>query len=192
MQSEAVCTLESISPLSMSRHYTTPERDEKETALDYEKRTWRERMHYHPETNEVFIPPMAFKLTLAEAARFLSLKIVGKGKQTYTKHFESGILCLTPLMLGVQKDEVPGEWLFVPADGRRGGGTRVDRCFPRIDSWKGQVTFTILDATITKDVFAQHLREAGNFIGLLRFRPRQNGFYGRFECTKLEWRQIGN
>jgi hypothetical protein len=30
-------------------------------------------------------------------------------------------------------------------------------------------------------VFEHHLHEAGKFIGIGRFRPRNNGFYGRFD-----------
>ena len=173
----------------MSRHYTDPPKGAKETHKDYEARTWRERLHYDPKSKEIFIPPMMFKLCLAEAAKFLSIKIPGKRNATYTKHFESGLLCLEGVPLGVKKDDVPGEWLFVPSDGKRGGGSRVDKCFPLIPSWSGSVTFHILDATITKDVFEQHLKEAGNFIGIGRFRPRNNGFYGRFGQTKLEWNE---
>ena len=188
MAIEAICTLESLSPLSMSRHYTTPEKLSKESASDYEKRTWRERMHYD-DKGQVFIPPMAPKLCLAEAARFLGQKIPGKRNATYTKHFESGVLVLDGIQLGIKKDDVVGEWLFVPSDGKRGGGSRVDKCFPLIGKWSGIVKFYILDATITREVFEEHLREAGNFIGLGRFRPRNNGYYGRFTLKKLEWKE---
>ena len=37
------------------------------------------------------------------------------------------------------------------------------------------------------DVFEDHLKEAGNFIGVGRFRPRMNGFYGRFKVDKIDW-----
>ena len=47
--------------------------------------------------------------------------------------------------------------------------------------------FYILDDTITEDVFKEHLEEAGKFIGIGRFRPRNNGFYGRFAVDKIEW-----
>ena len=32
-----------------------------------------------------------------------------------------------------------------------------------------------------------HLKEAGQFIGLGRFRPRKNGYYGRFEIVSIAW-----
>lgn len=181
----ALVTLESVSPYSQSRHYETPKLN-KETTADYEKRTWRDRLHVGDD-DRVFIPPMAFKNCLSEAAKFLSVQIPGKGKSTYTKHFEVGVLVTDPLVLGVKKDAVDGEWLFVPADGMRGSGKRVNKCFPVIRSWKGKVTFYIMDETITEDVFRQHIEEAGKFIGIGRFRPRNNGFYGRFKVNEIKW-----
>jgi hypothetical protein len=82
---------------------------------------------------------------------------------------------------------VDGEWLFVPATGKRGDGKRVDKCFPVVPKWSGDVHFYILDETITERVFCQHLEEAGKFIGIGRFRPRNNGFYGRFSVEAIKW-----
>jgi len=181
----AIVKIKGISPYSQSRHYTEPKLD-KESSPDYEKRTWRRRLHVG-ENGEVFIPPMAFKNCLSECAKFLGKQIPGKGKATYTKHFEAGVLVMDPAPLGVKADEVQGEWLFVPADGVRGSGKRVDKCFPVIHNWSAEVTFYILDETVTQDVFAEHLEQAGRFIGIGRFRPRNNGFYGRFDVESIRW-----
>ena len=181
----AIATLKSISPYSQSRAHFTPKLD-KEAADAYEERTWRERLHVGDD-DHIFIPPMAFKNCLSEIAKFLSVQIKGKGKSTYTKHFEAGVLVMEPLVLGTKKADVSGEWLFVPADGMRGSGKRVRKCFPVIQQWRGDVKFHILDETITQDIFEQHLKEAGSFIGIGRFRPRNNGFYGRFVIEKIKW-----
>ena len=182
---EAIATLESVSPYSQSKYYTT-EKLEKESHRDYEARTWRDRTHCNDDGN-IFIPPMVFKNCLAECAKYLSLSIQGKGKQTYTKHFEAGVLVTDPLVLPIKKDEVAGEWLFVPSNGQRGSGTRVEKCFPIIHQWSGDVTFHVFDETITKDIFEYVLQQAGKFIGIGRFRPRNNGFYGRFEVKSIDW-----
>jgi hypothetical protein len=173
-----------ISPYSQSRHHETEHLD-KEASDAYELRTWRERMHVD-EHGEVFIPPMSLKNCLAEAAKFLSVPIKGKGTATYTKHFEAGIMVVDPIGLGIKGQDVPREALFVPSDGRRGGGKRVTRFFGRIDHWGGEVEIKVLDETITKDVLELHLREAGSLIGIGRFRPRNNGYYGRFRVESLE------
>jgi hypothetical protein len=187
----ATATLESISPYSQGRHYEverlgrgsgTPTESHK----DYEARTWRERCHVAP-NGHIFIPPMSFKNCLSEIAKYLGVQIPGKGKASYTKHFEAGLMVLEGLELPETKDTVLGEWLFVPASGRRGDGKRVSKCFPVIPEWKGRVDFHILDETITPPVFEQHLRDAGSFVGIGRFRPRNNGYYGRFKLARIEW-----
>ena len=196
---QIIATLKSVSPYSQSRFHNTPKL-EKEGNDDYEKRTWRERVHVNDD-GFIFIPPMAFKNCLSECAKYLSMQIPGKGKQTYTKHFEAGVLVTEPLVLPVRKEEVAGmvvtagqtpgpecmigEWFYVPAQGDRGGKKRVWRCFPMIPSWQGDVIFYVLVDTITEKVFRYHLEQSGKFIGIGRFRPRNNGFYGRFEVIDL-------
>lgn len=183
----AVATLKSLSPYSQSRYYQTPKLD-REIPKDFEARTWRDRLHTLPDPDtRVFIPPMAFKNSLAEAAKYTSRQVPGKGKSTYTKHFEAGVLVVEPLILPIKKADVPGQWLFVPADGVRGSGKRVEKCFPVIHEWQGDVTFLIFDEIITESVFTQTLEDSGKFIGLGFFRPRNNGYWGRFEIQNIKW-----
>jgi hypothetical protein len=181
----ATAHLKSISPYSQSRYLQTPKL-EKEGADAYERRVWRDRLHTTPD-GHVFIPPMVFKNCLSEAAKFMSRQIPGKGKSTYTKHFEAGVLVTDGLVLPLKREDVPGEWLFLNADGVRGSGRRVEKCYPKIEEWEGDAVFHILDETITEKVFEEHLREAGSFIGIGRFRPRNNGFYGRFAVESIKW-----
>ena len=180
--------IEGIAPLSFSKKVSV-EKLNKEHPADYEKRTWREKMHYDNTNNEVFIPGVMFKNALAGAAKYLSMQIPGKGKSTYTKNFEAGLMCFAPVKLGIDKDDVANEWLFVPSDGKRGGTTRVDKCFPIIHKWSGVVEFIIVDSIITREVFERHLSEAGSLIGIGRYRPRNNGYYGRFtyDSDSLIW-----
>ena len=176
--------LRSDSPYSQSKFHNTPKIG-KETPGDYEKRNWRKRLHVDG-NGEVFIPPMALKNCLSEAAKFESIKIPGKSNATYTKHFEAGILIHEPIMLGIKGEDVKGEWLFLNSDGKRGGSKRVMKCYPMIEEWKGTAMIYVFDENITGDVLFQHLDIAGQFIGMGRFRPRNNGFYGRFKVVSLE------
>ena len=135
----AVCHLKSVSPYSQSRAFQSiKSRDE--THDDFEQRCWRERCHADKDGN-LFIPPMAFKNCLSEAAKYKSIQIPGKGKATYTKHFEAGVLVVEPLKLPITLDDVSSERLHVPADGRRGGSKRVFKNFPVIHEWEGDVSF---------------------------------------------------
>ena len=182
---KAICTLKSASPYSQGK-YVREKKTRDVTHEDHEKATWKQRCHTTADGN-LFMPPMAFKNCLSEAAKYKSIQIPGKGKATYTKHFEAGVLCVEPLELPVHIDDVEGEWLHVPSDGRRGGSTRVEKCFPLIREWSGDVEFLVFDELIDEEVFETHLRDAGQFIGVGRFRPRNNGYYGRFSVEGIKW-----
>lgn len=186
----AIAKLKSVVPYYQSRPLdprdeATAKKD-KETGEDYEDRIWRERVHTNGD-GKVFIPAASFKNCIAEAAKYLNLQIPGKGKATYTKHFEAGIIVPEPLHLNVPKEDVQCHRLFLPADGKRGSGKRVWKNMPIIHQWSGAVTFLILDETITKEIFQKVLEEAGKFIGVGTFRPRNNGTFGRFEIESLKW-----
>lgn len=183
----ALAELESVSPYSQSRFHAT-DKLEKELSDDYERRTWREKCHYDKRrNNELYIPPMAFANSLKEAAKYLSIQVPGKGKATFTKNFEAGVLVMEPLYLGIDRDAVDCDWIHANADGVPGSGKRVMRCFPRIDHWQGTVQYHVLDDLITRDVFEQVLVTSGQLIGIGRFRPRNRGFYGRFRVNALEF-----
>ena len=181
----AVAHLKSVSPYSQSK-YISAKKPRDQTHADFEQEHWRERMHVDS-SGIVFIPPMAFKNCLSEAAKYKSIQIPGKGKSTYTKHFEAGVLCFSPLSLGIKAKDVAAEVLHVPADGRRNGTKRVEKTFPLIPSWEGHVEFLVADEIIDEEVFRLHLEDAGKFIGIGRFRPRNNGYYGRFEVLGIKW-----
>jgi|SRR5438128_597331 len=181
-----VATLKSTSPLSFSRYYAQelPKKD-KESAAAFEERTWRNRLHVTGD-GFVLIPPFAFKNCLDSSARYLGKQIPGKGKATYTKHFVSGVLVMDPLILPLKKTEVKGEWRYVPADGMPGGSRRVMKCFPVIPKWEGNVEIQVLDDTVTFEVLAEHLIQAGQFIGVGSFRPQNRGIFGRFRLVSLK------
>lgn len=185
----ATCHLSSASVYSQSRPYQV-EKKPRETPGDYEKRTWRERMHLSEKNpGYIVIPAMQFKNSLAECAKYMSQQIPGKGKATYTKHFEAGVIIMDSMELDIKADDVKGETVFVPSSGKRGDGNRVYKTFPKIPSWAGVVEFTIFDHTITEAVFKEHLMQAGQFIGIGRWRPRNNGLYGRFTVDKVVWKE---
>lgn len=182
----AIAHLVSVSPYSQSKFVQTPKLD-KEAHDEYEKRTWRDRCHTMPD-GRIFIPPMAFKKALTEAASFSPKKIKGRGAATYAKHFKAGVLVTDGLVLPDKKDKIEGEWFFMHAQPSLGDRSpRVLRCYPVIRQWEGTVKFFLLDDTLTQDVFAETLTEAGNFIGIGRFRPKVGGFYGRFRTESIEW-----
>jgi hypothetical protein len=176
-------TLSSVGAYSQSRAHEA-EKLPRETANDYEERTWREKAHMLD--GKVYIPPMSFKMALDRAAKMLGRQVPGKGKSTYTKFFESGVLCTEPVFIG-PASIIQCERVHANADGVRGSGKRVWRKFPRIDAWTADVPFHVLASEITPEVFDEHLRQAGSFVGIGRFRPEKGGFFGRFKVDRLAW-----
>ena len=181
----ATVKLTSIGPYSQSRKFED-DRGDNEPHEAYRQRVWRRHCHTN-QSGEIYIPPMAVKNGLAETARRLGMTIPGKGKSTYTKRFEGGLMVTDPIMLGIQLDDVDSETLFLPSDGKRGSGSRVFKTYPLIREWQAEFDVHILDEVITEKVFRTHMEYFGMFVGLGRFRPEKNGFYGRFKLEGVKW-----
>jgi len=188
----AIVPIYGLNAYSQSRPHNTPKlKDELPDA--WEERTWRERVH-RDRDGFIFIPPMSFKFAIADAAAFRSEKIKGKGNNTWTKHFSAGIIVADacPIYQGKERmhaDKARGEWVYCHSDGKRTSGTRVYRQFPMIDDWSTTCAFHIVDDIITEEIFLKFLRQAGQFIGIGRFRPRNGGILGRFafDASKVKW-----
>jgi hypothetical protein len=187
-----IAHLRSVSPYSQSKAYEV-DSPQGESYDDYYRRTWRNHMHVDKD-GMVIIPGGCFKNSLSESAKFLSISVPGKGKATYTKHFEAGILVGSSPSTGIKAADINYEKLFLPPDGRRGSGKRIWKYYPLIPNWEVDVEFLILDDTVlqtstkdrTRTVFQDVLEADGEYIGIGRFRPRNNGYYGRFEVLKLD------
>ena len=182
----ATARLKSIAPYSQRQPIDRALQEKGESESDFENRIWREGIHANKD-GYVFIPPMAFKNCLSEAAKYLSIGIPGQGKATYTKHFEAGLLVLDPVVFPIKKADADYESLFVPSNATRGSGKRVWKRFSVFHEWSGEIAISVLDDKVLQTrinsemtVLEYVLREAGSIIGVGRFRPRNNGFYGRF------------
>ena len=174
----------SESPIAFGKPIASVKRS-KETHSEFEERTWKERAHVD-ENNELFISPLALKNCLSEVAQYLGEKVPGKGMAKYTKHFQAGVTVIDPMKLGVKLKDVKPYEMFVPADGRRGGTTRVWKKFPHVTEWRSKGVVHVSDETITADKLEEYLTQAGLFIGMGSFRPRNNGYFGRFRVENFK------
>jgi hypothetical protein len=185
-------TLKSLAPIAFGKYLPGSLKHKGEGDDAFDKRCWRERAHVN-ERNEVYIPPLALKNCLAECAKFLAETIKGKGKQTWTKHFEAGIMVTEPLVLHDGKDRVMHKEdlvaypLYVPADGRRGGNRRVERIFPVVNEWSTACLINVIDPVLIEapHKIKEYLNQGGQFIGLGSLRARNNGYFGRYEALNF-------
>ena len=186
----ATVTLESLSPLSMSRQHDEAKL-EGESHSDYDARTWMHKMHTSGEGADrtVVIPAAAMFSCLVEAAKYSGKQIPGKGKATWTQKFASGLMLVSDIHLNVDPATVKCVIINANADGVRGSGKRVPRRFPSIPRWQATFDVHILDPIITKDVFAEMLDIAGLFIGVGQGRPgmKSPAGNGRFRTKSLSW-----
>lgn len=179
-------TIEGVSPYSASKVFETTEKLKGEGFDAFEERCWRERLNVDSK-GVGFIPAQAFIGAIHVAAKRFAGKIKGKGNATWSKFFEAGLLCITPLSLGITRSDVLGERLFVPSDGMKGGGKRVFKTFPVIHKWGGTIAIHVLDDEIPADVFEETVRKAFSLVGVGRWRPERGGQYGRAEVKSFEW-----
>jgi hypothetical protein len=180
-----VATLSSISTYSQGKKIQEKKRP-KEADADFEARIWKERAHW-TEDGRLVIPPEQFSFAIKDMARTLRIRIEGKGHSEYGKLFMAGILITDGIVTEYTRDTVPHWTGSMHAQGKRGGGSRVDRTFPMVPKWRGDLTVYILDDQIPQDIFERVLNECGKLAGVGRYRPSQGGTNGRFRVEKCVW-----
>lgn len=175
--------LKSTAPISFSAPILTKKKTGEKHDV-FEKRIWEERLHRNID-GQILIPAQALKLCLESAARYLSESVPGKGKKTYTKYIEAGLMVEKNLLIG---EKFECERLFVPSDGKKGGGKRVWKNFPLIKEWHAVAEIILIEPVLIDEpgVIERYLIAAGKFVGLGRWRPEKGGLYGRFMLENFE------
>ena len=185
-------TFEGVTPYSPSKrvdllHQADWEKLSGETEYERQKRNAHHHVHSHD--GRVVLPHTALKTCLSDAAQYTSTKVKGKGNATYTKHFLAGVFPMDGegVDIGLDVKDVSFHDIMCNSQGKKGGSMDVIRCYPVIQHWGGVATFSLFDDIITKDVFEETCDNAGQIIGLGRWRPRNGGLNGRFRCTNFDW-----
>lgn len=160
-----------------------------ETHEQHEERTWKLKVG-QTDSGQVYLQPFALKNALESAASRIGMKVPGQRMATFTKLFRQGILVVDQMLLfnpttgkPVTIAEITPLRLFVPSDGKRGSGKRVERIFPELRGWTTEATIHLVDPKITEDVLRTHAEEAGKFIGFGSMRVENGGINGRFEVA---------
>jgi hypothetical protein len=182
------------SPYSQSGFLNHIPKLERESAEDYDLRTWREHCNTN-DSGQICIPAMGLKMAIDTTAFKLGEKVPGRRGATYRSFFESGFIVDgdVPIANGKALKPDDAEMVAIMSDskGRRGasGGSRVLRRFPVFKEWSGPARFIIMDELIMP-VFPQHLNACGWIVGLGRFRPENGGTNGRFRVTDIKWEEV--
>lgn len=182
-----IVKVKGLTPYSSSRPITD-EKEKSETHDAFEKRIWREKAHYDEDGN-VYIPGVCFKLALDNTAKLIKEKIKGKGNQTYTGLFTSGVASMSDMFLGIKKDKLKGISIFAHADGNRLSGSRVTRFFPYVTDWEGEVEFCLFNDDIPEEVFERYFTQSGLVGGVGRGRPNTGcpAGNGRYQPVEFKW-----
>ena len=183
----ATVKVKSLSPIGFSKPVDS-KKESNESHEEFELRTWREKAHYD-ENNHVLIPGIMFKKSFEGAADFNLEKVEGNTK--FKKFLQSSVFVVTPFIkLSTLKEDVKNEKLFVPSDGKKGGGSRVWKHFPVIEEWEGTIIYRCVSDVITQPIFEKTLKMAGQVIGIGRWRPRNGGLYGMYDIEDITWETI--
>lgn len=176
--------LKSSAPVLFCRYHNEPAL-EGETPDLQEQRTWKERAHYD-ENGKIIIPGYMIQKTLEQAGKLTGERINGKKTGKAMHKFLSQIRVIGNITTDVDRDIVEGLTSFVSSNGKP-DGPKVPRTFPKVNNWKGVLTFVYPDLKIlNEDIIQKYLDLAGACIGIGHWRPDapSKGSYGTFTVKK--------
>ncbi len=189
------CKLTGMSDVMFGKHVPEQKRGD-ETHEQREERTWQQKVHLTAD-GQCYLQPFALKNCLESAAKWLSKKIPGEGQKTYTKRFVSGVMVVERMLLSdpdsgqpLTIKNVEPLHLFVPSDGKRGGGSRVERIFPTVHAWVTEATIHVFDNKITEEVMQHHLVTGGKFVGFGSMRVENGGINGRYQVNEMRYEEM--
>jgi hypothetical protein len=198
----ATAHLKSVTPYSQSRHYSEEECPKsvgpagQETKLDneaYDLRYWTHHAHIDERTGRVYIPGVQIKHALVAASSYNPIKDASRGGSAKMGiKFRAGVSVQGNILLPLTEKDLVRERIYAHATPSKPNSGRVWRSYPVIPEWEGDLEFLIYDPTIQAADFEKTLQTAGMFIGIGRWRPVNNGDYGRFVVTRIKWDPSAN
>lgn len=131
-----------------------------------------------PDTGELYIPAINIQRCLVSAAIYSK----GRGRSTLQKPVAACVF-VSPerVSLGTKKYIIDARAVVVPAT--KG---RVVRYRPRLDDWECTFLLTYDPVLLTETQLRKVVDDAGNWVGLLDFRPEKKGPFGRFMVVGWE------
>ena len=135
---------------------------------------------YKLPNGEIYVPSTQLHGALIEAGK--QMKVVGRGKSTYSKLFGSFVV-LEPEAIKMlnQKWETDARAVVVPST--KG---RIVRYRPKFMEWGLEFNVHLEDLEIPSEVLKEGFERAGNYVGIGDFRPGKKGPFGRFQVISFK------
>lgn len=140
-----------------------------------------ERLAYKTKSGKLYVPATAIKASMLNGAAFkklnkYSLKQFIAGSTRVKSKEGNGEIEITP-----QKYDIDLRTVVIQR-------ARVIKARPKIDNWKLNFIIEYNEALVSADAIKPALKDAGERIGLLDFRPQRGGEFGTFKITK--WKAL--
>ena len=139
-----------------------------------------EKKYYRLPDGKIYVPSTQLEQCLINAGK--ELKVVGKGKATFSKLFGSS-LYIEPEAL-VMKNQDHEVFRISGVNPNTRGRMMISR--PRFNKWVLVFTLVSEDDQIPMDVLEEGLHIAGRMVGIGDWRPQKKGRYGKFMVTKFK------
>jgi len=139
-----------------------------------------EKKYYRLHNGDIYVPATQIEQSVINAGK--ELKVVGKGKATYSKLFGASVW-IEPdaIVMKNQKHEIFRTSVINP---NTRGRMMVSR--PRFNEWELEFMLYCEDDQIPGEVLEEALHIAGRRVGIGDWRPQKKGKYGKFMVTKFK------
>jgi len=139
-----------------------------------------EAKHYRTPDGKIYVPATQLIGCLINAGK--QLKVVGKGKSTYSKLFGANLIVEPEAILMSNQSPVPYRISAVNPNTRG----RVMTVRPRFEEWALKFRVVSQDDQIPAEVINSGLAIAGNSVGIGDWRPDKKGRFGKFMVTSFK------
>lgn len=153
-----------------------PKEAVRKTTKVYDPETEAEKVAYRTEKGELYVPNTAIKGTMINASAWKKA-----GKNALRPILAAAIrIPKSELLLGTKDYEIDLRTVVIQR-------ARVVKARPVIKNWK--LSFEMIyneDLIADPEIIKEVLREAGERVGILDFRPQKLGEFGTFSVTKFK------
>lgn len=188
-----------VSSYSQSRMILDEKKGENETHAEFDERTYLLKTT-HDKDGTIVLPATAIISSIVEAVAKAGEKRPGKGQATWKKAFMGALMMETPMVLmdakgkpyNIHSNPPAMEKTPCDAQGKKGGsgGSTVIRCFPVFHEWSTRCQLICFNDEITPAKLEEYAKLAGRIVGIGRWRPQNNGLYGRYAISNFKTSKI--